>query len=169
MRIGQRGQVRRLWAPRGGTVVQPGAWERTWVSLNLAVHGGSGVVRWEWRENVTAATLASTLRRWGERGVTAVVWDRAPGHHGNADATVPVQRIEQPAYSPELNPAERVFEYLRSRIEGKTYGSLEAKKAAVEQEVQQVAADGEQIKRLTGWTWIREALAQLPIPNTVFQ
>ena len=123
MRIGQRGQVRRLWVPRGGTVVQPGAWERTWVSLNLAVHGGSGVVRWEWREHVTAATLASTLWRWGERGVTAVVWDRAPGHHGNADATVPIQRMEQPAYAPELNPAERVVAYLRSRMEGKTSGS----------------------------------------------
>jgi len=123
MRIGLRGQVRRSWAPRGVKVVQPVEWERTWVYLNLAVHGVSGVVRWEWSENVTAATLASTLRRRGERGVAAVVWDRAPGHHGNADATVPVQRIEQPAYSPELNPAERVFEYLRSRMEGKTDGS----------------------------------------------
>ncbi len=123
MRIGLRGQVRRLWAPRGVKVVQPGAWERTWVYLNIAVHGGSGVVRWEWREHVTAATLASTLWRWGERGVTAVVWDRAPGHHGNADATVPIQRMEQPAYAPELNPAERVVAYLRSRMEGKTSGS----------------------------------------------
>ena len=123
MRIGQRGQVRRLWVPRGGTVVQPGAWERTWVSLNRAVHGVRGVVRREWRAHVTAATLASTLRRWGERGGAAVVWGRAPGQHGNAAATVPVQRMEHPASSPELNPAARVVDDLRSRMEGKTDGS----------------------------------------------
>jgi hypothetical protein len=98
-----------------------------------------------------------------------VVWDRAPGHHGNAYEAVQVQRIEHPSSAPELNPAERVVETLRSRIEGTTYGSLEAKQAAVEEALQQLAAEREQIKRLTGWTWIRKACAQLHDSNTVFQ
>jgi transposase len=34
-----------------------------------------------------------------------------------------------PPYSPELNPAERVFEEVRRWTEGKVYGSLEAKQA----------------------------------------
>jgi len=36
-----------------------------------------------------------------------------------------------PAYSPELNPVERVFCELRRCVEGVVYGSLEAKMAAV--------------------------------------
>ena len=122
IRIGWRGQVRWSWAPCGGTVVQPGVWERTWVCLTIAVHGGSGVVQWAWRANVTAATLAATRRRWGERGVTAVVWDRAPGQHGNAAATVPVQRLEHPAYLPVLHPAKRGCASLRNRTVGNTDG-----------------------------------------------
>jgi hypothetical protein len=78
-----------------------------------------------------------------------------------------VQRIEQPPYSPELNPAERVFEHLRAQIEGKTYGSLEAKKAAVEAELKKLAADPEKVKRLAGWEWILGAMATIPGSNTV--
>lgn len=65
MRIGLRGQVRRTWAPRGVKVVQRVEWERKWVYLNIAVNGVSGTMRWEWSEQVTAATLASVLQRWG--------------------------------------------------------------------------------------------------------
>ena len=35
--------------------------------------------------------------------------------------------IEQPAGAPELNPAERVFEELRHRIEGPQYATIEEK------------------------------------------
>ena len=80
------------------------------------------MVQWAWRANVTAATLAATRRRWGERGVTAVVWDRAPGQHGNAAATVPVQRLEHPAYLPVLHPAKRGCASLRNRTAGNTDG-----------------------------------------------
>lgn len=46
------------------------------------------------------------------------------GHHGDAYAALPVKQIERPPYSPELNPAERIFEYLRDEIEGVIYGSI---------------------------------------------
>ena len=114
--------------------------ERKWLYLNLAVNGKSGSLRWAWRENMKSDTIASVLEGWEKEGVKVVVWDRAPGHHGKAYEGVRVQRIEQPPYSPELNPAERVFEHLRAQVEGKTYGSLEAKKAAVEAELKKLAA-----------------------------
>ena len=70
----------------------------------------------------------------GRAGSEILVWDGARGHHGIAYEEVKVKRINQPAYSPQLNPAERVFEYLRDRIEGQVYGTIAAKKAAVEAE-----------------------------------
>jgi len=167
MRIGLLGQVRRVWAPRRVKVIQKVEFERKWLYLNLAVNGESGALRWTWSENMKSGTIAGVLEGWGKEGVKVVVWDRAPGHHRKAYEGVHVQRIEQPAYSPELNPAERVFEYLRAQIEGKTYGSLEAKKAAVEAELQKLAADPEKVKRLVGWEWILGALATIPGSNTV--
>lgn len=167
MRMGLLGQVRRVWAPRGIKVIQKVEFERKWLYLNLAVNGKSGTLRWAWSENMKSETIAGVLEGWGKEGVKVVVWDRAPGHHGKAYEGVHVQRIEQPPYSPELNPAERVFEHLRAQIEGKTYGSLEAKKAAVEAELKRLAADPEKVKRLAGWEWILGAMATIPGSNTV--
>ena len=97
---------------------------------------------------------------WGTQGFSPFVWDRARAwRHGVC--ALPVHRIEQPAYSLELNPAEWVCEWLRSRIEGTMYGTIEAKREAVEQELCELNASADRIQRLTGWVWIREALVGL--------
>ena len=110
----------------------------------------------------TSRALAGVVGRWGDQGLSTVVWDRARGHGGAAYDAIPVHRIEQPAYSPELNPAERVFEWLRSRIEGVVYGTLEAKRDAVERELCTLKASPDRVQRLAGWSWIREALTGIP-------
>lgn len=73
--------------------------------------------------------------------------------------------IEQPPYSPELNPSERVFEEIRRKVEGKVYGNKHGeKKAAIERELQQLAADPEKVKSLAGWTWIQQTVDSLSNP-----
>ena len=47
-------------------------------------------------------------------------------------------------------------------MEGEVYGTIEKKMAAVERELEAMAASPERVQRLTGWSWIRDALAQLP-------
>ena len=75
---------------------------------------------------------------------------------------VGVVLVEQPAGSPELNPAERVFEELRRKIEGRTYEDIEAKVAAVETELKELAADPHRVRSLAGWDWILDACQALP-------
>lgn len=166
MRVGLIGQVRRVWAPRGVKVVQPVEYKREWAYLNLAVNGLTGQLRWDWTENMRGASIAPIVNQWAMEGLTVLVWDRARGHRGEAYNDVPVKLIEQPPYSPELNPAERVFEYLRSKVEGKVYGELELKKAAIETELAQLATDPAKVKSLAGWEWIRQSVEALSIPNT---
>ncbi len=163
MRLGLIGEVRRVWAPRGMKVVQEVEYSYKWAYLNLAVNPLTGELYWSWTKNMKSVSIAPVLQSF--KGVKAIVWDRAKGHGGAAYEGVTVKRIEQPPYSPELNPAERVFEFFRARIEGKVYGSLAAKKAAVEAELEQLAADPEKVKRLTGWQWIHHALAGLDESN----
>jgi hypothetical protein len=55
---------------------------------------------------------------------------------------------------------ERVLEELRREVEGGVYGTIEQKMAAVERELEAMAASPERVQRLTGWSWIRDALAQ---------
>jgi hypothetical protein len=47
-------------------------------------------------------------------------------------------------------------------VEGTVYGTIEKKMAAVEGELTAMAASPERVQRLTGWSWIRDALSQLP-------
>jgi len=67
----------------------------------------------------------------------------------------------KPPYSPELNPAERVFAEVRRWVEGRRYERIEAKKAAREEVLRGLEAGGK-VSSLVGWRHIRQALNALP-------
>ncbi len=69
-------------------------------------------------------------------------------------------RIFLPAYSLELNPAERVFEEVRRQVEGLVYPSLRAKRDAIDHLLRQLRADKTRLKQLVGWECINQSLAQ---------
>ncbi|MFS8902214.1 hypothetical protein NW845_12745, partial [Synechococcus sp. H60.2] len=59
------------------------------------------------------------------------------------------------------NLVERVFEEVRRYVEGRMYGSVEAKEAAVEEVLRWLEAEG-RLSTLVGWAYIREAFRALP-------
>jgi len=61
-------------------------------------------------------------------------------------------RVYLPPYSPELNPPERVFEELRREIEGVVYGSLAAKRRAIDQALRRLNQDKNRLRQLNE-TW----------------
>ena len=161
MRVGLFGQVRRVWAPRGVKVCQQVQMERQWAYLALAVDVRTGTLTWCWIENMKGESIAQALRQWQAEGVDAVVWDGARGHRAQVVQEVGVTLIQQPPYSPELNPVERVFLEIRRQVEGQVYDTLDAKKRAVETVLEDLAAHPEKVKRLTCWSWIVEAFQNL--------
>jgi hypothetical protein len=161
MRVGLIGQMRRVWASRSVKVVQKVEYQYDYAYLNLAVNGVSGDLLWQWSQNMQATSIAAVVEEWAAHDVQSLIWDRARGHRGPAYADIGIQRIEQPPYSPELNPAERVFQYLRDKIEGFIYGSLDKKRAAVEREISALANQPDRVKSLAGWQWIHDSLTAL--------
>lgn len=158
MRLGLRGVVRRVWAPRGVKVRQAQVLTYVWRYLALAVNGLTGTVRWTWTTSMKKEAIAAVLTDWHQAGLGAVVWDGAASHRARIVRDVGLPLITQPPAAPELNPAERVFEELRRAVEGRSYPNLEAKVAVVERELATLAADPVRVRRLTGWAWIAEAL-----------
>jgi DDE superfamily endonuclease len=163
MRIGLLGQVRRRWSPRGMKLRQRVTFGRVWRYLALVVDGIQGQLHWCWMANMKGESIAQAVGAWKEQEVEAVVWDRAGGHRTKLVQDVGVVLVEQPAGSPELNPPERVFEELRRRIEGRIYETIEDKVAAVEAELEALAADAERVRSLAGWSWITSACQALPL------
>jgi hypothetical protein len=96
----------------------------------LAFDGFTGELHWNWARNMNGESVAPVVTQWVDEGVDTAVWDRGRGNRGAAYQDVAVKLIEQPTDSPELNPAERVFEYLRSKIERRVYGAITTKEAS---------------------------------------
>lgn len=164
MRVGLLGTVRRVWAPRGVKVRQRVQQVREWRYLNLAVDVRAGRLWWCWTESMTSAAIASVVGGWQRHtDLDAVIWDGASSHRAADVVAIGFPLVLQPAYAPELNPAERVFQELRRAVDGRVYPSLEAKVAAIEAELRQWDADPDRVRHLVGWTWITRTLLQLPL------
>lgn len=152
-----------MLAPKGVKVVQRLQLLYEWsYLLILAVSPLTGEIRWEWVERMRKEQILPVLKRWALE--EAVVWDRAPSHRAKKilSELPTTTRVFLPSYSPELNPAERIFEEVRRRVEGKVYEELEAKRRETESYLQELRAAPERVRSLCGWGWLREALESLP-------
>jgi len=167
LRLGLIGQTRRVWAPVGVKVVQPLHYERRWCYVVIVVDGRRGRLWWSWTLGMAAAHLQPEVAKWKAAGIDAVVWDRAPAHQTLTGQPQDVTLILQPPHSPELNPAERVIEAIRQRIEGTVYPSLVEKYAAVDAFLQELDADPARVRSLAGWHWIQDNLVALPTPYDI--
>jgi len=159
LRLGLRGQVRRVLAPRGVKVVQRLQLTYWWAYLLLAVDPRAGTLRWRWLERCRAGPIRDTLAAWAP---DAVVWDGHGAHTATLLADLPTARVRLPPYSPELNPAERVFQEVRRRVEGRTYDAVADKQARADAYLAELAADPARVRHLCDWDWFTAALDALP-------
>ena len=116
----------------------------TYIGQVASVTGA--IVRVRLREDMPSTLVASSHRHELVRGVGLPL-------------------IGLPPYSPELNPAERVFEEVRRWIEGKVYPSLEDKVAAVAAYLTELESNPDRVRGLAGWDWIEDAIQRLPARN----
>jgi DDE superfamily endonuclease len=163
LRLGLRGTTRRVWGRRGVKVRQRLQLKYEWRYLFAAVDGQAGRIWWNWVPSMKAEALWPTIAGIQEMDILdGLVWDNAPSHR-DADITdLDLAFIGLPAYSPELNPAERLFEEIRRRFEGRVYATLDAKAAEVQAFLAEFDADPVRVRRLCGWDWINDAIATLP-------
>ena len=118
-RVGQQGTLTRVWAPRGSrpTAVRQTRYE--WVYLYAAVEPATGESVALLAPNVDTGTMNAFLAMLASelkpREHAVLILDGAGWHKSRALA-VPenVTCLILPPYSPELNPVENLWHYLRS-------------------------------------------------------
>ena len=168
MKLGLRGQVRKVWAPRGVAVAQAVQIGWKYIHVAVALDPLTGRLWWAWQKNMKGAEMARIWKAWAaEPGIDGWVWDGAGGHTGEDMQAVDAPQVVQPPYAPELNPVERLFRELRRAIEGRVYPDLQAKQAALAPVLNAWQADPARVKQLCGWDWIRKALTQLPADDAM--
>ena len=99
-----------------------------------------------------------------------VVLDGAPSHRSERIAHPDnVGLLGLPAYSPELDPAERRFQEFRRELSNRTFGSVALLHEALSQTLRPYWEDPARLQRLTGYSWWVEAVEALrpQYPGTV--
>jgi len=81
------------------------------------------------------------------------------GFHNSLNLNIPenVILLFQPAYSPEVNPIERLWQYLKEQWKWQTFDNLENLREAVEKSLGKLSK--EIVASLTGWEFIVDALS----------
>lgn len=161
-RIGRKTETKRVITTRG---VKPKAkvqWPREAFWLYGVVEPLSG---WQWTQeygklnsenfqaflNALSAQLGTT--------VAVMQMDKAPAHRSK-DIEWPenIIPIFQPAHCPELNPIERLWQFLKRLWKGENFASLDALRQRVTQELERLSAA--QVQSLTSFDFILDALLQ---------
>lgn len=155
--------VRRVWGRRGVKIRQRLQLVYEWRYLFLVVDAGRGKLHWTWIDSMKTEMVGAAVNGLKQHTeVRAVVWDGAPSHRDRRMRGLGLPLIELPPYSPELNPAERVFEEVRRWVEGIVYRSIDDKVKAVEAFLTEFESDPNRVRGLAGWEWIDEAVEHLP-------
>jgi hypothetical protein len=120
-RVGQQGTLTRVWAKRGSRPRAPRDRRYEWAYLFGAIcperSTGAAVIMPEVNVEAMNEHLAEISQCVSLGAIALLVLDGA-GWHKSPRLTVPdnIVLLPLPAYSPELNPVENIWEFLRANF-----------------------------------------------------
>jgi transposase len=166
-REGQKGRTGHRWFTRGER--PPGRCDKRFLSTYIfaAVRPGTDDAFALVLPEARAATMDIFLAQFSNTlptDVHAVLLLDQAGWHGKAALQVPgnITLLPLPPYSPELNPVERVWLYLRERyLSFRLHQSEEAIVDALCTAWNALRAEAGRLTTLTGYPWIIHAFEQV--------
>lgn len=156
-RIGLKPILRRVWAPRGQRPVAVNRPAYEWLWLYAAVHPGSGEVFWLILPHLNAEMMQMFIDEFARHHTTeskrvVLVLDGATAHRAKR-LRVPerITLISLPAYTPELNPTERLWPIVREGVTNRAHSSLDELEASLCRRCEKITAA--EVAALTNYHW----------------
>jgi len=158
-RIGLHDPLRRCWGLRGVRVVKPRQQEYEWCYVSGALAVVTGAAEFQILPTVGLELTCGFLEQLVARDPAAhhvVIWDQAGFHHRPGDPRIParVHVVPLPAYSPELNPAERLWDVIKDELCNQVYRGIQALEDAACQAVQPFLREAARVRSLVGDGWL---------------
>ena len=164
-RIGLKPVSRRTWAPKGARPVAHQRPRYKWMYVNGFVRPDTGDLFWLFMPTVSIEVFEIALREFakftdaGPDNRVVLVLDRA-GWHVSKKLTVPqgLHLLFLPAYSPQLQPVERLWPLLHEAIANRAFDHLHELRAALTERCNYLAAHNGLVKAVTGYHWWLDAV-----------
>lgn len=159
-RIGLKPIVRRIWAPKGERPIAFGHHRYEWLYVWGFVEPATGATVWNVSNAVCKemfeAILVDFAKSAGAGSNKRVVLqlDHA-GWHGPENLAVPdgIRLVFQPAHSPELQPAEHLWEFVDEPLINTHFDSIEALEQVVSRRCVQLIEQRDTIRADTLFHW----------------
>jgi len=165
-RVGQKGRVCHRWYTKGqrppGTADQRFTFAYIFAASEVEIDNAFALVLPEVHTAAMQEFLDRFARTIPDTDHVALFLDRA-GWHGSHALVVPdcITLVPLPAYSPELNPVERIWEYLKERyLSHRVHGGYDAIVDAASDAWNRLTADTGRLASLTWTPWAPEQTSQ---------
>lgn len=162
-RFGQQGSITNVWARRGTrpTAVRQTEYEYLWVLGAVCPETGKaeGLLSPRLNTDVINIFLKQFSATIPDDEHAVIIWDGA-GYHKSKSLQKPenISLIQLPAYSPELNPIENLWHYLKSHyLSNRAYTDYEALEAAAVESWCQAVLNPELMKTVCAAPYLKRA------------
>ncbi len=159
-RLGVLPVTRRVWAPCGQRPIAPVRRRFQWLYVYGFVRPRTGQTWWALLPTVSAKAFSLALRAFArdeEIGPTrraVLVLDQAGWHTAKVlDLPEGIHLAFLPAYSPELQPAERLWELVDAPVANRSFPDLDALEGVLAARCRTLERQCSRIKPLTHYHW----------------
>lgn len=163
-RMGLKPIFRRVWVPRGYQPIGDHKPRYQWLYLYGFVRPATGDVFWLVMPTVSAEIWSTALSEFaahtgaGPDKRIVLVADGA-GFHTGDEVKIPegIHVVQLPAYSPELQPCERLWPLVRESVANQAFADLDAFEDVVCARCRELDTQQKLISGLTRFHWWPEA------------
>jgi len=158
-RFGRMVRFRRCWAPHPLRPKVCNGYERQFTYVYGSVSPLDGQLDWFLREQMNTAQMNAFLRHISAAHPAefiVMILDGASSHKSK-ELAVPenMHLLHLPAYAPELNPQEHVWDEVREKaFPNRVSSDMEQVVNGLKQELGALSADAARLRSLTAWPWI---------------
>ena len=86
--------------------------------------------------------------------IAILLWDGAPAHRAALKVPAGIELVRLPAYTPELNPSERLWSPLRETVANRWFEQIEEMEDVLINGIRDLSGQKEYLSSLTKYHWL---------------
>ena len=158
-RFGRMVRIKRCWAPAPLRPVVDNGYERQFTYVYGAISPQKGELNWMICDQMNTARMSEFLAQVSAahpRDLIIMILDGASSHRAK-DLIIPrnIRLVRLPAYAPELNPQEHIWDELREKeFPNRVFDDMSGVVQQLENGLPRLASDRKRLQSIAGWPWI---------------